>query len=77
MYYKNSNGQMLSGNNVMNKNYTLTRDKIETSSIDGWQWFNTEEEAYLFFGIEKTIPLENEENATVKRRKNINDKKIR
>lgn len=40
---------------VMNKEYTLKKELKDTYSypIDGWYWFNSEDEAYTFFGIEK------------------------
>lgn len=40
---------------VMNKEYTIKKELKDTYSypIDGWYWFDTEDEAYAFFGIEK------------------------
>ena len=40
---------------VLNKDYALYRDEKDTYeySVDGWRWFNSEDEAYEFFGVEK------------------------
>ena len=40
---------------VLNKDYALYRDEKDTYQypIDGWRWFNSENEAYEFFGIQK------------------------
>lgn len=55
-FYKNENGVLLHGPNfVLNAEYELraeTQDEHEYP-VDGWYWFDTEDEAYLFFGIEK------------------------
>ena len=40
---------------VLNKDYALYRDEKDTYEypVDGWRWFNSEDEAYEFFGVEK------------------------
>lgn len=59
-FYKNDGGAVLNGPNfVLNANYELraeTKDDHEYPT-DGWYWFDTQEEAYSFFGIE--LPEEN------------------
>lgn len=49
-FYKNENGMLLFGNLVLNANYELRREEHEqhTYPIDGWYWFNSEEEAKAF-----------------------------
>jgi len=53
-FYKNENGVLLYGPNfVLNADYELrteTKDQHEYP-IDGWYWFDTEEEAHVFFDI--------------------------
>ena len=47
-FYKLENGQLLFGPNfVLNKNYELRRETHDqhTYPIDGWSWFESEEEA--------------------------------
>ena len=47
-FYKNDNGTLLFGPNfVLNANYELRRETHEQHNypIDGWHWFNSEEEA--------------------------------
>lgn len=53
-FYKNDNDVLLHGPNfVLNKDYELhaaTKDD-HTYPVDGWYWFNTEEEAREALGI--------------------------
>ena len=47
-FYKNDNGTLLFGPNfVLNANYELRRETHDQHNfpIDGWFWFNSEEEA--------------------------------
>lgn len=60
MFYKNDNGQLLAAPNfVYSKDYTLLAEDKDnyTYPIDGWKWFDTEEEARN----EYNIPLEENE----------------
>jgi hypothetical protein len=60
-FYKNDNGNLLRGPNfVLNANYHLTKETKDdhTYPVDGWYWFDTEEEAREFLGI----PVEEEES---------------
>jgi hypothetical protein len=53
-FYKNDNGTLLCGPNfVENANYSLRREIYDTYTypIDGWYWFETDEEARKFFGL--------------------------
>lgn len=53
-FYKNDNGMLLSGPNyVLNENYELYKESKDTYQypVDGWYWFDNEEEAYSFFGL--------------------------
>jgi hypothetical protein len=61
-FYKNNNGQLIYGPNyVLSLNYELRKETKDNNiyPVDGWYWFNTEDEAYLFFGIEKKVPPTN------------------
>lgn len=53
-FYKNDNEVLLYGPNfVLNKDYEL-RKEIHTEltyPVDGWYWFDSEEEAREFFGL--------------------------
>ena len=54
-FYKNDDGMVLHGPTmVSNTNYVLNDDLKDTYTypIDGWYWFDTEQEAYEFFQIE-------------------------
>lgn len=54
-FYKEDNGSLLIGENfVYSPTVTLkTEDKDNfTYPQDGWYWFDTEDEAYSFFGLE-------------------------
>lgn len=54
MFYKNDNGQLLEAPNfVYSKDYTLLKEEKDTYTypIDGWKWFNSEEEARLEYNI--------------------------
>jgi hypothetical protein len=44
---------------VLNKDYALYRDEKDTYEypVDGWRWFNSEDEAYTFFNIDKPITI--------------------
>lgn len=55
-FYKNDNGHLLHGPNyVLNSEYQLLKEEKYTYTlpIDGWYWFDDEESAYMFFGVEK------------------------
>ena len=52
-FYK-LDGELLFGPNfVLNQNYELYRETYadHTYPIDGWYWFDAEEQAKLFFGL--------------------------
>ena len=53
-FYKNDNGTLLHGPNyVLNKNYELhaeTKDQ-HTYPVDGWTWFDSEEEARVALNV--------------------------
>ena len=51
-FYKEENGELLCGPNfVLNKNYELRKETHDqhTYPVDGWYWFNSQDEARLFF----------------------------
>lgn len=55
-FYKLDGSLLYGPNYVLNANYELRRETRDDHSypIDGWYWFDTEEEARLFFDL----PLE-------------------
>ncbi len=60
-FYKNDDGILLYGPNfVLNKDYELRKETKDehTYPVDGWYWFDTEEEARAYFElpIEVGIP---------------------
>lgn len=60
-FYKNDEGCVLYGpNQVLNLNYELNKEQHDEYSypVDGWYWFNSEDEAYSFFNLEKPIQEE-------------------
>ena len=59
-FYK-LDGVLLYGPNfVLNANYELRKETKDQHvyPVDGWYWFDTEEEAYAFFNLE--MPTETE-----------------
>lgn len=55
-FYKEDNGTLLVGENfVYSPIITLTKETKNnfTYPQDGWYWFNTEDEANIFFGLNK------------------------
>lgn len=53
-FYKLDDDQLLFGPNfVINMNYELLKENKDEYNypVDGWYWFNSEEEAKLFFNI--------------------------
>lgn len=57
-FYKEDNGSLLKGENfVYSPIVTLKVEEKDnfTYPQDGWYWFDTEDEAYSFFGLEKEI----------------------
>ena len=63
-FYKNDNGQLLYGPNfVLNKEYELRKENRNNYNypVDGWVWFDNEDDAYVYFNIEKPIIHNNEE----------------
>lgn len=62
-FYKNDNGQLLHGPTTVQfpisiDHVDLNRDQKDDHSypVDGWHWFDTEEEARIFFDIPLEIP---------------------
>jgi len=56
-FYKNDNGEILEGENfVYTPNFSMTKETKDEFDypIEGWYWFDSKDEAYLFFGIELT-----------------------
>ena len=55
-FYKLDGSLLYGPNYVLNANYELRRETRNDHSypVDGWYWFDTEEEARLFFDL----PLE-------------------
>jgi hypothetical protein len=54
-FYKYESNNMLFGPNfVKNNEYQLTKETKDQFEypVDGWHWFESEDEAYLFFNIE-------------------------
>lgn len=56
-FYKLDGGLIFGPNFVLNKDYQLRRETKEqyTYPVDGWYWFDTTEEAEVFFGIAPTV----------------------
>lgn len=55
-FYKLENGQIIHGPNyVLNMRYELYKENRAQYEypVDGWYWFDSEDEAYAFLGIEK------------------------
>ena len=53
-FYKNNNGTLLYGPNfVLNKAYELRKETKDQHSypVDGWYWFDSEEEARTAFNL--------------------------
>ena len=60
-FYKNEDGNVMHGPNfVLNMNYELRKEtkNKHTYPVDGWFWFNSDQEAYDFFGIELPVVVE-------------------
>lgn len=58
-FYKLDNGQLLyAPNGVLNQNYELKPDQYQTYTypVDGWTWFESDQEARAFFGIPEPEP---------------------
>lgn len=58
MFTKKDNDELIIAPNfVLNANYELVKEKFDTYTypVDGWYWFETEDEAYLYFGLEKPV----------------------
>jgi hypothetical protein len=59
-FYKTQDGEVYYGPNfVVSATYELYKEFKDSYEypIDGWYWFEDEDEAYLFFNIEKPIEL--------------------
>ena len=58
MFYKYENEVLMFGPTVMDAEYALTPDMLSELSlpIDGWYWFDTEDQAREFFGIPINTP---------------------
>lgn len=56
-FYKNDNGQMMCGPGWVigpYNSFELRKEQKDTYTypIDGWYWFDSEEQAYAFFGLD-------------------------
>lgn len=64
-FYKNDEGELLHGANFVDAgSFLLKRETKDqhTYPTGGWYWFDSEEEAYSFFGLEKPKPFPPETN---------------
>jgi len=54
-FYKFNEILLYGPNFVLNRDYELYREQKDTYSypVDGWYWFDSEEDAKLFFNIEE------------------------
>jgi hypothetical protein len=55
-FYKMDSGELLYGPNfVLNKDFELRRETHSTQvyPVDGWSWFDSEEDAVAFFNTQK------------------------
>lgn len=55
-FYKVLNNKIITAPNfVLHKDYELKKELKDTYTypVQGWHWFETEDDAYAFFGIEK------------------------
>lgn len=55
-FYKNDEGMLLYGKNyVLSGSYNLYKEQKDTYSypVSGWSWFDSEEDARIFFNIPK------------------------
>jgi hypothetical protein len=52
-FYKLDDELLYGPNFVLNANYELRKETHEQNvyPVDGWYWFNSEEEARVFFGL--------------------------
>lgn len=64
MYYKVDNNELLQGETICSPIVTLTKKTKDefTYPQDGWYWFDLEDEAYSFFGLEKEVENEYQDN---------------
>jgi hypothetical protein len=56
-FYKKENEILLFGNNIIGTDiylFEINKDKYEYP-VDDWYWFDDEDSAYTFFGIEKPV----------------------
>lgn len=53
MFYKNNNGRLVQGENILNKSYSLiaANKDIYIFPVDGWYWFEDDSTAKTHFGI--------------------------
>lgn len=51
MWYKKIEETLAKGSKVYNANYQLDADSDKEQVVDGWKWFDTEEEAYAFYNL--------------------------
>jgi hypothetical protein len=51
MWYKVIDGNLYDGMELVNADYRITPETPRDQIIDGWQWFDTEEEARVHFGL--------------------------
>lgn len=55
-FYKMDSGELLYGPNfIINKDFELRREtrNDHTYPVDGWSWFDSEEDAVAFFNTQK------------------------
>jgi len=59
-FFKNDSGMVLNGPNfVLGGSYSLYKEQKDTYTypVEGWYWFDSEEEAYNYFGIPIPTPF--------------------
>lgn len=51
MWYKFQEGELFRGIEIVNADYRITSETPRDQVIDGWRYFDTEEQARAFYGL--------------------------
>ena len=70
MWYKKIADRLFKANEVHSANFQIDESSDKSKEINGWKWFETEDQAYAHFGLTK--PEEEDTSKANKRNKKRN-----
>lgn len=53
MWYKKEGDKLLKGTKIFNKDFAIDNSSDRSQVINGWKWFDSDDDAYQYFQLDK------------------------